>query len=305
MNFFQRWAQAPQTTFLRRALFQVHLWLGIGLGLYILLISISGSAILLKSPFYGWFEPKNIDPPVGVEQLSEDEQRERMEAVYADFQLGFTMYSMEADQATYIVLQKDGEYIPHYFNQYTGEDMGPARPWQIKSVEWVADWHDDLLLGRELGRRINGVGGALFVLMSMTGLLIWWQGKNRWWEGLIINPRGTRPILWQLHSFCGFWALVLMLAWGVSGFQLGFPQQMNSILEFFGSEPAIGPNRGGVMGFFRDVHFARPGSANAFARWSWIIASFLPTIMFISGVIVWWRRVVTRWIKRAGNFLRH
>jgi uncharacterized iron-regulated membrane protein len=294
MNFFQRWAQAPQTTLLRRGLFQIHLWMGIGFGLYVLVISLSGSAILLKSPFYNWFEPKNIDPPVGVEALTDDEQLARMEEVYAEYQLGFTMYSMEPTRATYIVLQEGNDYIPHYFNQYTGEDMGPARPWQIRSIEWIADWHDDLLLGRELGRTINGYGGALFVLMSFTGLIIWWQGKRRWWEGLVISFNNSRSILWQLHSFCGFWALVLMLAWGVSGFQLGFPQQMNALLEFFGSEPGLGPNRGGVIGFFRDVHFARPGSQHTFVSWLWIIASFLPTLMFISGLIIWWRRVVLK-----------
>lgn len=298
MNFFQRWVQAPQTAFLRRALFQVHLWMGIGLGLYVFVISISGSAILLKSPFYGWFEPKEIDPPAGIEALSDDEQKERMEEIYAEYRLGFTMFSMEPTKATYIVLQQGSEYIPHYFNQYTGEDMGPARPWQIKSVEWVADIHDELMLGRDVGRKINGVGGALFILMSITGLIIWWQGKRRWWEGLIINPQSSRSIIWQLHSFCGFWALVLMLAWGVSGFQLGFPQQMNSILEFIGSEPGIGPARGGVMGFFRDVHFARPGGQYSFVRWLWIVASLLPTLMFVTGFIIWWRRVVMKQILR-------
>jgi uncharacterized iron-regulated membrane protein len=38
---------APATP-LRRALFQVHLWLGIALGLYVLLISVSGSVIVFR-----------------------------------------------------------------------------------------------------------------------------------------------------------------------------------------------------------------------------------------------------------------
>jgi len=295
MNNWRRFIQAPQTHWLRRFLFQVHLWLGIGLGLYVLAISVSGAAILLKSPFYAWFEPKNIDPPAGVEPMSEDDQRARMEAVYAGFELGFTMYSMEPGKATYIVLEKDGEYIPHYFNQYTGDDMGPGRPWQIRAVEWVADFHDELMLGREVGRRVNGVGGALFVLMSVTGLIIWWQGRRRWWEGLIINPRGARPLLWQLHSFVGFWALLLMVAWGVSGFQLGFPRQTALIMSWFGGEPGqLRPGGNGMLRLFREIHFARPGGQNAFARWAWIAAGFLPAIMFVSGVIVWWRRVVRR-----------
>ncbi len=49
---WQRWLRAPQTLGWRRALFQIHLWLGVGFGLYVLLIALSGSALLLKSPFY-------------------------------------------------------------------------------------------------------------------------------------------------------------------------------------------------------------------------------------------------------------
>ena len=211
MNIWQRWLQAPQTAFFRRALFQVHLWVGIGFGLYVLVISLSGSALLLKSPFYSWLEPKKV-VPLETEPLSGDALEARMAEVYAGYELGFTIEGFEEDDATYIVLQKDGEFIPHYFNQYTGEDNGLARPWPIQGVEWLANIHYELMLGREVGRKVNGVGGALFVLMSVTGLIIWWQGKRRWWEGLIINPRSDRTLLWQVHSFCGFWALILMLA---------------------------------------------------------------------------------------------
>jgi uncharacterized iron-regulated membrane protein len=294
MNTWQRWLQAPQTAFFRRALFQVHLWLGIGIGLYVLLISLSGSALLLKSPLYTWLEPKKV-VPLQTEPLTGDALTARMTEVYAGFELGFTIEGFEEDDATYIVLQKDGEFIPHYFNQYTGEDNGAARPWPIQGVEWLANIHYELMLGREVGRKVNGVGGALFVLMSLTGLIIWWQGRRRWWEGLIINPRSDRAMLWQVHSFCGFWALILMVAWGVSGFQLGFPQQTAAILEFLGNDN--GNFRGGVMGFFRDLHFASPGGQNPFAQWGWILASFLPTLMFVSGVIVWWKRVVMKRFK--------
>ena len=48
MNGWQRWLQAPHTLPLRRALFQVHLWLGIVCGLYVLMISLTGSAIVLR-----------------------------------------------------------------------------------------------------------------------------------------------------------------------------------------------------------------------------------------------------------------
>src|SRR5690606_3801775 len=105
-----------------------------------------------------------------------------------------------------------------------------------KSVEWLADLHDDLFLGPR-GRTINGAGGVLFVLMSLTGIILWWQGRARWHEGLLPwFPRSRRPLLWQLHSFVGFWTLLLMLAWGVSGFQIGFPRALNPLIDLFDSD---------------------------------------------------------------------
>ena len=48
MTTWQRWVQRPQSLAVRKAILQVHLWVGIGVGLYILLISISGSAIVYR-----------------------------------------------------------------------------------------------------------------------------------------------------------------------------------------------------------------------------------------------------------------
>ena len=48
MTAWQRWLQRPQSLWIRKALFQVHLWVGLGIGLYVLAISISGSAIVYR-----------------------------------------------------------------------------------------------------------------------------------------------------------------------------------------------------------------------------------------------------------------
>lgn len=289
MNNLQRWMQSPQTHWFRKTVFQVHLWMGIGFGLYVLVISLSGSALLLKWPFYGWFEPKIIEPTEAI-PLEGEALTARMTEVYAGYELGFTTYSSEPEMATYIVLKKDNEYIPHYFNQYTGEDVGPARPWQIKAIQWLADVHEELLLGQK-GRIINGLGGVLFVLMSLSGVLIWWRGQARWIEGLQIKRHSKRIFIWQLHSFIGFWSLLLMFAWGISAIQIGFPQYINSMVEWLNTDLTGFIPLDNWLRFFRRVHFARYGEGT-WANWGWIIASFLPTVLFISGFILWWKRVV-------------
>src|SRR5580692_12361409 len=46
MTPWQRWVQRPQSLWVRKIFFQIHLWVGIGVGLYVAVISISGSAIV-------------------------------------------------------------------------------------------------------------------------------------------------------------------------------------------------------------------------------------------------------------------
>jgi uncharacterized iron-regulated membrane protein len=52
MSFLRR----PQNTWIRRAVFQVHLWSGIILGLYIVVVCVSGSAIVFRNDLYDVFE---------------------------------------------------------------------------------------------------------------------------------------------------------------------------------------------------------------------------------------------------------
>jgi len=52
MSFWKQWVDRPQNLWLRRALFQVHLWTGIAIGIYIAVISVTGSAIGVLSFAY-------------------------------------------------------------------------------------------------------------------------------------------------------------------------------------------------------------------------------------------------------------
>src|SRR5580704_10026698 len=49
MPFLEQFARRPQGLWLRRAIFQVHLWVGIAVGLYVVAISVSGSALFFRN----------------------------------------------------------------------------------------------------------------------------------------------------------------------------------------------------------------------------------------------------------------
>jgi uncharacterized iron-regulated membrane protein len=49
MSIWQLWLRHPESSWVRKAFFHIHLWVGIGLGLYVLLMSASGSIIVYRS----------------------------------------------------------------------------------------------------------------------------------------------------------------------------------------------------------------------------------------------------------------
>ena len=57
MTFLRQWVRHPHDFLLRRVMFQVHLWTGIGLGLYVLVICVSGSVLVYRNELYRTSRP--------------------------------------------------------------------------------------------------------------------------------------------------------------------------------------------------------------------------------------------------------
>lgn len=290
MKSWQRWIKAPQTHWLHRLLFQVHLWMGIGVGLYILLISVTGSAVVLRPEFNRWFVENRVRPN-GNEAFKGEELAEVIKGVYKGYDVLTITPPPYPSRAVYVVLEKNGEEFEHYFNQYTGVDQGETYPWQVETIESLVRLHDELWLD-QLGRKINGVGGAFFIMMVLSGLIIWWQGRARWKQSLMISRNSQRSFNWQLHSFIGFWTFLLMFSWGLTGVYFAFPEPFEKVIDGLDSDLDDFERPDAWLMFLLKIHFGRFGGL--WGRITWMILGLLPAVMFITGFILWWKRVIRR-----------
>jgi uncharacterized iron-regulated membrane protein len=289
---WQRWVRRPQQLWFRRALFQVHLWVALAVGVYIVFISVTGSAVVLRPQANIWFVPRTVPSTAGT-RLTGDALRAAAERVYAGEVIADVREARRPDRPASVYLLRNGKEVERLFDQYAAVDMGLAYPPVVRAMEWLVDLHDNLL-GGETGRAVNGIGGALTALLIMTGAVLWWPGRGRWTESLSFGrPAKSRRFAWQLHSAIGFWTFALLLVWALTAVYFAFPWTAELLMDLFDDnlDDAARPGEAFLI-WIVQVHFGRFGGM--FGRVAWIVLGLLPAVLFVTGFIMWWTRVVRR-----------
>jgi uncharacterized iron-regulated membrane protein len=296
------WLYHPQRVWLRRALFQIHLWTGIAFGLYVLAVSISGSAIVFRNPLYKSLSHGPVLVPITGPRLTHQQLKQAAQAAYPNYSLSYIWDGKQPNQAVEVWLRHSERQKQRLFDPYTGKDLGPSVPAGIRIIAWLADLHINLLAG-ERGRAINGIGAGVLCIMSISGLIVWWPGVTNWRRNLSIDWRANwKRLNWDLHSAVGIWMFLFVFMWGFTGVLLVFPQPYQHLIARF--TPINQPfRRGGPMAI-GDQILRWPAWIHFGNRWGWgietlwVVFGLAPVLLFITGMIMWWNRVVGPTLKR-------
>jgi uncharacterized iron-regulated membrane protein len=344
MTLWARALRRPQSLWVRKAFFQIHLWSGIALGLYVVVVSVSGSAIVFRNELYKSATPAPKLVPISGPRLSREALKKAVHEAWPHYSISYIWDSKRLNEATEVWIQRDDEKSNktkgRLFDPYTGRDLGSSRPVIIGLVAWMSDLHTNLLAGDQ-GRKVNGALAILVVLLSVTGLVIWWPGVGRLRRSLTIDFRSNwKRLNWDLHSVVGFWMFALVFMWGVTGVYLVFPAPFQaavnrfSPLQLYGLQselqapphaadrqvaivpvadqtpaapvrrrrrPPRGSNGDVFLRWFYYLHFGN------FAGWQvkalWVTLGLAPPFLFATGALMWWNRVLSR-EARASRRLR-
>ena len=215
--------------FARRALFQVHLWLGVIAGVYIFVVCATGAALVFRIDMQralhpDLFTPSADGPPADPVAIMASVTRaypsERLSGIDAP----------TTERPTYLAYTSSGEdFRALLIDPVTATMLGEIP--KASFVRTLQDLHFDLLGGRT-GRIINGTGAVVLTLMCVTGLVIWWPGRTNWQRSLVVDfRRNWKRINWDLHSATGFWTLAFVLMWAVTGLYFAFPSAFRSTVN--------------------------------------------------------------------------
>ena len=222
-SFFRTLAAEPRKLALRGWVFQVHLWAGIGVGLYILAMSVSGSALVFREEFEAAYPGSARTVAVTDERASLEQVRAMVANRFPDYKVAWIREPDRAELAHDVWFEKGTDARLALVNPYGPRFLGEVGP---TTTFWtfLQDLHFYLFAGRT-GFLINGIGGLLLGLLCMTGLFIWWPGKKGWAQALRVNWKaGWKRLNWDLHSAGGAWILILVATWAVTGTYFAFPQ---------------------------------------------------------------------------------
>lgn len=226
MNAF---VHRPQSVWLRRALFQIHLWVGIAAGLYIVVSCVTGSVLVFRIEIQRALYPRLFTPGAPGPVADAAAVVESVRAAYPRGRLGGVDAPTVARPTYLAYVTVDARSPTVLLDPVTAAVLGelPDHSW----LGTLQELHFDLLAGRP-GRIANGLGGLLILVLCGTGLVIWWPGIASWRRAFVVDVRrGWRRINWDLHSATGVWSLVLIAMWAATGAYYGFPRQFRALIN--------------------------------------------------------------------------
>jgi len=291
----ERWVRRPQTVWLRRALFQVHLWTAVLIGLYVFVISISGSALVFRDKLFKSLGDQPTYVTVTGTRLSPPQLRAAAEKAYPEFHVTNVFRGRQPNQAVMIWLERKGKYKQRLFDPYTGKDLGATQPAVLRALTWLADLHFNLLAG-DRGREVNGYASILFTALCLTGMIVWWPGIDNWRRSLTARSGSNwKRFNWELHSTVGFWTSAFSLMWGITGVYVVFPAPFQRVVALFLIPDLMNPRRSPderLLRWMNYFHFGEFFRGDWPLKVVWVIIGLAPAFLFVTGMIMWWNRVL-------------
>jgi uncharacterized iron-regulated membrane protein len=236
--------------------------------------------------------PRSVESTDGV-RLTGDDLRTALERAYPDHRITEIREPQRPERPVFVALERASATDERLFDPYRGVDLGQSFPPILRFEEWLVRLHDDLLAGR-VGRVANGIGASLMLILLATGAVIWWPGRAEWRQSLLMASR-RRRFSWRLHSFVGFWTFALLAVWALTGVYFAFPEPFEATIDFFDSDldDLERPGEAVLLALIK-LHFGRFGGLPV--RILWTVLGLLPALLFVTGFMMWWRRVLRpRW----------
>jgi len=220
---------------------KLHLWLGLGVGFLIFIISITGALFVFKDEIENftrqdviYHNEQNIDrkevlPIRTLEKAVVEQVKEKYPVHWVnipiDKKMSYLFYWYEHDPEAWNYFDEFPIYKAAYVNPYTGKVLETYDEKNgffqiVKMIHW------SYLLKQSWGTYLVGIPVIIFMIMLISGIILWWPKnkaarKQRFsfkWQ----NVKSWKRKNYDLHNVLGFYASIFALIFSVTGLFYAF-----------------------------------------------------------------------------------
>jgi uncharacterized iron-regulated membrane protein len=228
----------------RPLLLSLHTWGGLTVGLVLVLVGISGSALVFRADIERW----QAREWARVEPAGEPLSLTRVAAIGAARipakEVVRVVLPQAPGDAVEVILQKrrarnlkDAQLEGVFVDPYRGTVLG-IRSRSSGWVWWLQDFHY-ALFGGEAGLKINGVGAAVLLGLAITGPILWWPGWARRRLALRVRPQPPAARWRDLHAVSGAVACAVLALISVTALYYAYRSTATAVV-------ALASGSGGV-----------------------------------------------------------
>lgn len=236
---------------MKKAFRKIHLWLAVPFGLIIAIICFTGALLVFEEQVtqlanrHLYYVENPGSQPLSVGTLVEKVESQPTKGASIT---GVTIYPQP--DRSYQVNLSAPKGAAVYIDPYTGEVLGQSqRTPFFRTVFILHRWLLDSQPadgGIFWGKRITGIATLVFVVILLSGVVIWWPRSRKGLKnGIQIALRKGKARFWHdLHAAGGIYVLLLVLVMALTGLTWSFDWYKNAFYTLFGVEttaPAKGP----------------------------------------------------------------
>ncbi|MCA8832290.1 PepSY-associated TM helix domain-containing protein [Hymenobacter pini] len=212
---------------------KLHLWLGLASGLVVFIVSITGAIFVFQDDIRDFTEPwRKVEVQQSAMVLPSQLQAAAL-ATHPGIQAQdcWTTYFGPERSATVYFTDKAGAPIMVSLNPYSGRVLH-EQDLRTHFFTIIQEIHMHLLLPEAVAKWVVGGAISIFVVMMLTGLVLWWPKRKQERKQRFTIKWGARwrRVNYDLHNVLGFYAASIGLVLALSGLFMIFPWMLESIV---------------------------------------------------------------------------
>lgn len=240
---------------------QIHLCLGVTLGVVGAFVGLSGSALVYDDTIDAWLNPQRYAISGARAELPLYEYAQRAQKALASGARITAIRLPDQDEGPIAVLARSGDGAPMqrvYLDPPTGRVLDVSSGRDL--LGWLHSFHESLTLREYNGREIVGVVGIAMLISALIGIYLWWPVS-----GLRCSAFGFRRGLAlhrNLHYMIGIWGALVLATLSFTGIFLAYPDAGRAAV---GAIVSVSPSQRAVRSTSSGGHPIGPDEAGAIA----------------------------------------